>query len=64
MSEGITQMLERGYALIQYGAGFGLDDDGEFAYFDTEVDLKAIIELRQLPRRRREPEWRVEVPTK
>jgi methylmalonyl-CoA/ethylmalonyl-CoA epimerase len=52
MDEGIAQMAALGYPLIQYGAGFGLDGDGAFAYFDTEADFAAVIELRVVPRRR------------
>jgi hypothetical protein len=52
MDEGIAEMRALGYPLIQYGAGFGVDGDGAFAYFDTEVDLATIVELRVLPRRR------------
>jgi methylmalonyl-CoA/ethylmalonyl-CoA epimerase len=52
MDEGIAEMRALGYPLIQYGAGFGVDGDGAFAYFDTEADLATIVELRVLPRRR------------
>ena len=52
IDDGIAEMRERGYPLIQYGAGFGLDGDGAFADFDTEADLATIVELRVVPRRR------------
>jgi methylmalonyl-CoA/ethylmalonyl-CoA epimerase len=52
MDDGIAEMRALGYPLIQYGAGFGVDGDGAFAYFDTEADLAMIVELRVLPRRR------------
>ena len=56
MDEGIAEMRALGYPLIQYGAGFGVDGDGAFAYFDTEADLAMIVELR-VPPRRRVPEF-------
>jgi catechol 2,3-dioxygenase-like lactoylglutathione lyase family enzyme len=56
MDEGIAEMRALGYPLIQYGGGFGIDDDGAFAYFDTEADLAMIVELR-VPPRRRVPEF-------
>jgi methylmalonyl-CoA/ethylmalonyl-CoA epimerase len=52
MDDGIAEMQALGYPLIQYGAGYGLDGDGAFAYFDTESDLATIVELRVPPRRR------------
>ncbi len=52
IDDGIAEMRDLGYALIQYGAGYGLDGDGAFAYFDTEADLGTIIELRVPPLRR------------
>jgi hypothetical protein len=59
IDDGIDEMRCLGYPVIQYGAGYGLDGDGAFAYFDTTRDLGAILELRMLPTQRREPEWRV-----
>jgi methylmalonyl-CoA/ethylmalonyl-CoA epimerase len=56
IDEGIAEMRALGYPLIQYGAGFGIDGDGAFAYFDTEADLATIVELR-VPPRRRVPEF-------
>jgi hypothetical protein len=56
IDDGIREMGGLGYSVIQYGAGFGLDDDGAFAYFDTADDLGTTIELRMLPLRRRPPE--------
>jgi catechol 2,3-dioxygenase-like lactoylglutathione lyase family enzyme len=62
IDDGIAEMKERGYPLIQYGAGYGLDGDGAFAYFDTVSDLGMIVELIVPPQRRRLPEWTVESP--
>ena len=52
MDDGIAEMRELGYELIQSGSGYGLDGDGAFAYFDTEADLATIVELRVPPLRR------------
>lgn len=57
---GIDEMSRRGYGVIQYGAGYGADDDGAFAYFGTEADLGLVVELRMLPTRRRPPDWRLQ----
>jgi methylmalonyl-CoA/ethylmalonyl-CoA epimerase len=58
LDEGIR---ERGYPVLQSGRGYGLDGDGGFAYLDTEKDLGVILELIEVPKRRREPEAVVEV---
>jgi methylmalonyl-CoA/ethylmalonyl-CoA epimerase len=49
----IAAMAERGFDVAQSGAGFGLDGDGAFAYFDT-VDafgcyFEAIVGPKALP---------------
>lgn len=62
IEEGIEELEALGYPVIQYGAGYGAEGDGAFAYFDTAADLAAIVELRAFPRVRRAPEWTVEVP--
>ena len=59
LEEGIR---ERGYPVLQSGRGYGLDGDGGFAYLDTERDLGVILELIEVPQRRREPEAVVEIP--
>ena len=38
------------------GRGFELNDNGGFAYFDTEEELGVLLEAVELPARRREPE--------
>ncbi|GAB2846280.1 VOC family protein [Microbacterium insulae] len=41
---------------VQWGAGYGLDGDGGFAYYELGPDDGTIVELIQPPRRRRTPE--------
>jgi methylmalonyl-CoA/ethylmalonyl-CoA epimerase len=57
VEEAIASMTATGYELIQSGAGYGLDGDGGYAYFDTERDFSVILEAIELPRRRREPDF-------
>lgn len=52
----IEEAKAAGIDMLQDGSGFGLDGDGHFAYLDTEDDLGVMIELREAPRRRHEPE--------
>lgn len=52
----IDAMARAGYETIQWGAGYGLDGDGGFAYFDTVGDLGIIVEAIEVPKRRRAPE--------
>ena len=47
---------ERGFQIIQEGAGFGPDGDGHYAYLDTEERFGVIFELIDRPRRRYPPE--------
>ena len=54
--EAMTSMADAGYETTQWGAGYGLDGDGGFAYFDTVADLGVILEAIEVPKRRREPE--------
>jgi methylmalonyl-CoA/ethylmalonyl-CoA epimerase len=56
LQEGIRDMAERGYPVLQSGRGYGLDGDGGFAYLDTADDIGVILELIEVPARRREPE--------
>lgn len=53
----IASMGDAGYELLQSGAGYGLDGDGGYAYFDTERDFGVILEALEVPRRRREPDF-------
>ena len=49
----ITAMEAKGYPVVQSGAGFGVDGDGAFAYFDTTAAYgcyyEAILGPRALP---------------
>lgn len=51
----------RGMAIIQWGRGYGLDGDGGFAYLDSLQQAGVVIELIEIPKRRRTPdrEWEV-----
>ena len=52
----IREAEAAGYRVTMYGAGFGLDGDGAYAYLDTESELGTTFELVQRPKRRVEPE--------
>jgi hypothetical protein len=52
----VASMARAGYGVLQSGAGYGLDGDGGYAYFDTETDLAVILEAIEVPKRRREPD--------
>jgi len=55
--EGAIRAAEKaGIAMIMDGAGFGPDDDGHYAYLDTEKYIGTTIELIQRPKGRRDPE--------
>jgi catechol 2,3-dioxygenase-like lactoylglutathione lyase family enzyme len=54
----IEEMAARGYGLLQSGRGFGTENDGAYAYFDTERDFGCILEAIELPPALREPERR------
>ena len=41
----------------QTGGGYGLDGDGGYAYFDTVASFGVILELIEVPKRRREPDF-------
>lgn len=45
-----------GFHVVQDGAGFGPDGDGQYAYLDTEATIGTTLELIQRPKGRREPE--------
>jgi catechol 2,3-dioxygenase-like lactoylglutathione lyase family enzyme len=57
LEEGVAEMEASGLAVAQSGAGYGLDGDGGYAYFDTAASLGVIVELIELPKRRREPDF-------
>lgn len=55
MDAAIAEMAALGYPVIQSGHSMGADDDGSYAYFDTEADLGCILEAILPPRRMPEP---------
>jgi hypothetical protein len=62
-TESIPASLEpltaRGLEVSQWGRGYGLDGDGGFAYLDSMPELGVVLELIEIPKRRRPPdrEW-------
>ena len=52
----VSAVAERGYAVLQAGSRFGVDDDGAYAYFDRAHDFGCILEAILGPRRMPEPE--------
>ena len=51
-----TEAAAAGFEIIMEGGGHGLDNDGFFAYLDTEDALGTTFELIERPARRRPPE--------
>lgn len=56
LADAIGQMSAAGFEPVQFGSGFGLDDDGGYAYFDTTVQLGFMVEAIVRPLRRRKPD--------
>jgi len=56
MEEALGDAAARGLRMTMDGAGFGPDDDGHYAYLDTESSIGTTIELIQRPKGRRKPE--------
>lgn len=56
MNEAMAQAKKAGFTVTQDGAGFGPDDDGHYAYLDTEAKIGTTIELIERPKRRNRPE--------
>lgn len=52
----IDSLRQDGFEPIQWGAGYGLDGDGGFAYYEIGPDDGTVVELIQPPRRRRPTE--------
>ena len=48
----MRQMDALGYTMIQSGLGTGADGEGGYAYYDTEGQIAALIELIELPKNR------------
>jgi len=56
MSAALEQARSAGFQMTQDGAGFGLDQDGHYAYLDTEQKIGVTLELIERPARRHPPE--------
>jgi len=56
MESALREAKAAGYRVTMDGAGFGPDDDGHYAYLDTEADLGTTVELIERPKRRAPPE--------
>jgi methylmalonyl-CoA/ethylmalonyl-CoA epimerase len=52
----IKNMESKGYPLLQSGRSFGTNDDGAYAYFDTERDFGCILEAIEMPPEMPDPE--------
>ena len=56
MQSTIHEAVEMGIKVIQDGSGFGLNEDGHYAYLDTQEDYGITFELIERPKARKEPE--------
>jgi methylmalonyl-CoA/ethylmalonyl-CoA epimerase len=56
MAAALDQARAAGFQMTQDGAGFGPDDDGHYAYLNTEAAIGTTLELIQRPKRRNPPE--------
>jgi 4-hydroxyphenylpyruvate dioxygenase-like putative hemolysin len=56
MTESLDQAKKAGLSMTQDGAGFGPDNDGHYAYLDTESLIGTTIELIERPKRRTPPD--------
>ncbi len=56
MNDALSQVDSAGLDMIQDGSGFGLDEDGHYAYLGTEGSLGVTLELIQRPKARVEAE--------
>jgi len=56
MQESIQKAEDAGIKMTMDGAGFGPDDDGHYAYLDTEDLISTTLELIERPKRRNPPE--------
>ena len=61
MSADAAALEAQGMAISQWGRGYGLDGDGGFTYLDSLEQTGVVIELIEIPKRRRAPdrEWEV-----
>ena len=56
MEAALEEAREKGFEVIQEGAGFGPDGDGHYAYLNTEEKFGITYELIERPKRRHPPE--------
>lgn len=56
MAASLGRAGKAGLPMTQDGASFGPDDDGHYAYLDTEALIGTTIELIERPKRRNPPE--------
>ena len=56
MSQSVADAKEAGIEVTMDGAGFGLDNDGHYAYLDTEPLIHTTLEFIERPKRRNPPE--------
>ena len=56
MGESLKKAEEAGIKMTMDGAGFGPDDDGHYAYLDTEDLIGTTLELIERPKRRNPPD--------
>ena len=56
MDESLNKANKAGLVMTQDGAGFGPDNDGHYAYLDTETLIGTTIELIERPKRRNPPD--------
>lgn len=56
MEKSTSEAQAAGFTVTQDGSGFGLDNDGHYAYLDTEEKVGITIELIERPNRRSAPE--------
>jgi len=56
MKSAIAEAQAAGFSMTMDGAGFGLDNDGHYAYLDTEDLIGTTLELIERPKGRVKPE--------
>lgn len=56
IAQAMDAMRAEGHEPIQTGFGYGLDGDGGFAYYELDALPGLVVELIEVPARRREPE--------
>jgi catechol 2,3-dioxygenase-like lactoylglutathione lyase family enzyme len=56
MDAALAEAEAAGFKMTMDGAGFGPDDDGHYAYLDTEAAIGTTLELIARPKRRAPPE--------